>query len=281
MSLRIERMGVMKARFIFLVCAAIALCSSSLFSQTKFKDFKGSAQRLALIEIYNESAEPSVAEGMKKELIKAYERYTEVLDENQTRNFKLLDNPGNQYFKPSAGDLSEIQAEFLARTGEDNEVDIIVLSSVRESFEGIEISVQLFDARIREKSEIEREVFSLKNRRAKLEELVYRSMNYLDRDGFVNPQPQDFLEKPDTLQKNELAGINPIFDNEAFVKPEDLAPGYLEDDFSIGGDRKPFWEKWWFWTVIGGSLVTAGSLTYYFVVVDQPESEGNIDFNLP
>lgn len=265
---------------LLLVTLLLFLPPSFLHSQTSLRDFKGSGQRLALIELYNESAEPSIVEGLKRELIEELRRYSEVFDDNQTRNFRLLDNPGNQYFKPASGRFQEIQREFLVRTGQDNSVDVLVLGGVRESFEGIEVSLQLFDVRIQEASSVELEVFGLRDRRQRLQSLVHRTLNYMDRDGFVNPQPQDFLERPAHLEDSRAAGAS-IFDSDSFVRPEDLAPGFLEDDRSIGGDRTPFWEKWWFWTIIGGGLVTAGGLTYYFVVVDQPANQGTIDFKLP
>jgi hypothetical protein len=47
---------------------------------------------------------------------------------------------------------------------------------------------------------------------------------------------------------------------------------------TVGGEKTPFWETWWFWTIIGGGLVTGGSLAYYFLVIDQPTSKANVTF---
>lgn len=252
---------------------------SFILSQTRLKDFKGSNQRLALIDLHIESVDSSVADQLKTQLREGLSQYSEIFSAEEIQDFRSMDNPGNQYFKPSETDLSAVQKEFLLRTAKDNQVDIVVLASARETFEGIEVYLQLFDARIQEKSGVELEVLSVRNRQEKLDELVFRTMNHLDRDGFVNPEPQDFLEKPINLGGSVGLARSPIFESEDFVRPEDLAAGFLEDQRSIGGDRTPFWEKWWFWTLIGGGMVTAGGLTYYFLVVDQPPNRVNLNFN--
>jgi hypothetical protein len=72
-----------------------------------------------------------------------------------------------------------------------------------------------------------------------------------------------------------------LSEDEFFVDPENLARGQLADDASIGGEQTPFWEKWWFWTAIAAGLTTAGGLSYYFLVVDQPPSRARIRINLP
>lgn len=252
------------------------------WAQDKVEDFRASNRRVALISFFNEFIEPSVEEELLKEARRQINRYAITLGPSEITQLKLLSNPNNQYLRPSDGPMAETQAEFLKQAAEDNRIDIFMLALVREAFEGIEMELQLYDQAINTKSAVERSTFVLKERQSAVSELVYRVMNYIDRDGFVHPEPQDFLQKPVQLQNQDSQqdlgfGASDAF----FVTPEELGGARLAGEVAIGGEKTPFWERWWFWTLIFGGLGVAGGLSYYFLVVDQPPSRADVEFFLP
>jgi hypothetical protein len=253
-----------------------------VLAQQKLKDFRGTQQKVALVGFFNEFVEPSAEENLLKESRKAINRYTRTFSKSAISQFKIISNPNNIYLKPADPELGDVQKEFLSKLGEDNQIDIVVLGIVREAFDGIEMELQLYDIRIQTLSGIERSTFNLRERSKAVDDLIFRLMNYLDRDGFVHPQPQDFLQKPVHLADaaDSLGGLNQLSDEEFFVSPEELGGQPLAGEVSIGGEKTPFWERWWFWTAIFGSLATAGSLAYFFLVVDQPPSGADIDVQL-
>lgn len=248
-------------------------------AQDRIKSFTSTS---AFIGIYNEYVEPSVEESILKESRVISGRYTSAYRDSDIQNFKLLSNPNNQYLKTSPGELSEGQKQFLRKAAEDNRIDIIVLNVLRESPDGLELEIQLYDSRIDQLSAVETARFAIRDRKKSLEDVLYRAFNYLDRDGFVHPEPQELLEKPGFLvSQSQVMGSSSVVEEEFATPPEFLGRGELADDASIGGDQTPFWEKWWFWTAIGGGIITASSLTYYFLVVDQPPNRARLRFNLP
>ncbi|PIR23633.1 MAG: hypothetical protein COV44_01545 [Deltaproteobacteria bacterium CG11_big_fil_rev_8_21_14_0_20_45_16] len=255
----------------------------NLMAQQRLKDFKGGPQKLALIGFATESVEASVEDSIKKQTQKSLSRYSRLAGQAEIQSFKMLSNPGNQYFRTTESSLEPAQQEFLNRIAVDNKVDIIVLGMLKESFEGIEMELQLYDSRIQTNSGIERASFALKNRVTAIEDLSFKIMNYLDRDGFVRPGPQDFLEKPSFLQtkqeKNALSFEDE--DSKFFLTPEQLNPTSLAGTISIGGEKTPFWERWWFWTIIFGGMALGGGLGYYFLVYDQPPDRTSIQFTFP
>jgi len=256
---------------------------SRLVAQTTLlKNFQGTSQRVALVGIFNEFVEPSVEDSVVKDAREVIGKYSASYKVNEISNFKTLSNPSNQYFKTSPGELSETQKQFLQKASQDNSIEIIVLNTLRQNQEGMEMEVQLYDSRIETLSAIETARFTVRDRRKGLEDLLYRSFNYLDRDGFVHPDPQDILEKPATLASLQQESFGPkTIEEEMATDPEFLARGELADDASIGGEQTPFWEKWWFWTSIGGGIITASALSYYFLVVDQPPNRASVRFNIP
>jgi len=249
---------------------------------TPLKNFQGTSQRVALVGIFNEFVEPSVEDSVVKDAREIIGKYSATYKVNEIANFKTLSNPSNQYFKTSPGELSETQKQFLQKACQDNAMEIVVLNTLRQNQEGLEMEVQLYDSRIETLSAIETARFSVRDRRKGLEDLFYRIFNYLDRDGFVHPDPQDMLEKPSTVASLQQEAFGPkSIEEEMATDPEFLGRGELADDASIGGEQTPFWEKWWFWTAIGGSIITASALSYYFLVVDQPPNRAKVRFNMP
>lgn len=253
------------------------------FAQDRVSDFRSSNQRLALIGFFNELVEPSVEDALLKETRQIFNKYTRTYGDSSISSFKLLNNPNNEYFKTADGELPETQKEYLLRTAEDNKIDIFALGVIRESFEGVEMELQLFDSRIQTLSEIERKSFNLQKRSEALEEIVYKTMNYLDREGYVNPSPQDFLSPPAFIKsiKKGDESFFPASDSDKFISPEELSPGRLAGQANIGGEKTPFWERTWFWGVVGGSLLTVAGLSYYFLVVDQPPSSADVTLDIP
>lgn len=250
------------------------------FAQDQLKDFRSTNQQAVFLGFFNEFVEPSIEDSLAKELRKEINRYTRSYQSNAISSFKLLSNPNNIYVKPVESEIDEAQQEYLVRTAEDNRIDIFVLGLIRESLDAVEMELQLFDARIRTLSSIERQNIELSNRQNSLQELVHRTMNYLDRDGFVHPSPQDFLEKPVFL-KNQSASSGLVFQSASdslTISPEDLSGSPLAGRVSIGGEKTPFWEKWWFWTAIFGSVAATTAVSYYFFVVDRPPSRAKVTF---
>jgi hypothetical protein len=253
----------------------------TFLSAQNLKNFQGTSQRVALIGVYNEYVEPSIEESVVKEVREIIGRYSASYKTNEIANFKLISNPNNQYFKPSPASLSETQKQFLTKTAQDNSVEIIVLNVLRENAEGLEIELQLYDSRIDTLSDIQAARFNLRDRKSALEDISYRLFNHMDRDGFVHPDPQDILEKPGFLVDRTNAEQRTLLEDEFVIDPDGLAKGQLADDASIGGEQTPFWEKWWFWTAIGAGIATAGGLSYYFLVVDQPPTRARVRINIP
>ncbi|MDB5038378.1 MAG: hypothetical protein JWQ35_1906 [Bacteriovoracaceae bacterium] len=256
--------------------------SSQTFSADKLKDFRGTNQSLALVGVSSEFVDNVTEEKILEDLRKRFNRYSKSYGRNSIEAFKIGSNPGKQFFKPVGDNAPEQQKKFLKDTCKDNTVDVLVIGTLRQMGEETEAELQLYDSRIEAFSKPEKGHFKATGEMSAMDDLVYRLMNYMDREGYVYNTPQDFLTPPTTLQasakKSFPTGLG-MDDNS--LNPADLASGNLAGEISTGGEKTPFWEKWWFWTLIGGSLATAGSLTYYFVVVDQPPSNANIGFQMP
>lgn len=264
-----------------LICLFLFLISRSTVAQDQLRDFKASTQKLALLGLFNEFVEPSVEEALVKDLNKLLARYTRTYGPSSVAGFRFLSNPNNQYFKTADQNLDETQKEYLQKVGEDNQVDLLAFGVVRESVEGVELELQIYDTRIQTLSGIERESFPVNRRDKPLEAIVYRTMNYLDREGFVHPSPQDFLQKPVFLQSNQEKSAFSDTEEDFFLTPADLGGQPLAGRVSIGGEKTPFWEKWWFWGVVLGGIASAGGMSYYFLVLDQPTTGADIAFKAP
>lgn len=269
----------MQRLFVFLLILMIGIPPST-FAADRMKDFRGTSQSLALIALPAEFLETTAEERLLQELRKRFNKYSKSYGPSSIESFKMANNPGKQFFRPVADTISEGQKQFLKGAAKDNSVDIIVLGSLRQAGEEVEVELQLFDSRIEALSKTEKASLRNLSDQASMDNLVYRVMNYLDREGYVYGTAQDFLEPP--LSGQMSATIAPgTAGQEGSINPLDFASGTLAGSLSVGGDREPFWEKWWFWTIIGGSLITAGMLSYYFVVVDNPPIAGNVSFEMP
>jgi len=267
--------------FFFLFLSLFSLSIQETFSEegARLKDFRGTNQKVALLGAYTEFLEPSLEEKVLQDLRREINRYSTSYSAASITEFKLPSNPNRTYFRPVKGEIEAAQKRFFEPVSKENEVDIVVLASIREIGEEVEIELQLYDLRIQSFSGIENQRFSLGKLKASLELLVYRVMNYIDRDGFVHPSVQGFLIPPQALEQSNLLSEDSE-NQDLSIKPMDLGQN-LAGGPSIGGEKTPFWEKWWFWTIIGGSLITAGGLSYYFLVVDQPPKNADITFNVP
>lgn len=246
----------------------------------KVSDFKDTKQRLAIVGFQNEFLDLSTEERIRNEVTSIVSRYSNVFSSREVKEMKIPENPNRRFFRPTRSELDESQLEFLKNLVKENNIDILMLGVVRESAEGFELELQLFDGRIQTLSGVEVEGFPITQRREKISKLIHSLMNYLDRDGFVHPAPQNFLA-PYQETGVKTAGIFLPPDEEEFsLSPGTLGAGSLVGPVSIGGEQTPFWEKWWFWTIIGGALITGGSLSYYFLVVDQPPTKARLQFPL-
>lgn len=266
--------------------AAIFVSIAQAQTPGKLKDFRGTPQTVALIGASSEFVDPAQKEAILQILRRQMNRYTRSYGESSISAFKLGVNTNDQFYRPVVGqNLNEQQKLFLKAAAKENSIDIIALSSIRETGDqvSVEVELQLFDARIETLSAIEK-VQVNRAQLKPLDDLAYRSMNYLDKDGFVHPTPQDILERPIDMQtgsQNTLAG-SPLGSQQEFsVNPTDLGAGPLGGQQNIGGDKVPFWEKWWFWALVGGGLATAGGVSYYFLVIEKDKAGADIKFNLP
>ena len=152
---------------------------------------------------------------------------------------------------------------------------------MREVADQYEMHLQLYDIRIETLSGIEQATYSYNSSKRALEVLVFRLMNYLDRDGYVHDVPQEFLETPEALASiQQQKSLEQTGGDQFSVKPEELGGGYLASGGSVAGEKTPFWEKWWFWSLIGGGLITAGGLSYFFLVVNQSPNSADVGFEL-
>ncbi len=265
-----------------LLLAHVPFASVDAQGSGKIKDFRGTPQSVALLGTFSEFVDPDLKQRYVNQLRKLFNRYSRSYGESSISNFKLALNPNDQFFRPITGVLSENQKQFFKAAQKDNSVDIFVLSSLTETGEGLDLELQLFDARIETLSAVERVVFQRAQEERSFEDVVYRLMNYIDRDGFVHPNPQEILEKPILLQAANFNVESGAGGREFSISPEILSgEGVLAGRPTIGGEKTPFWETWWFWSIIGGTLISTGGLTYYLTVVDEPPSRANIRFKSP
>lgn len=262
---------------IFLWCLFL---SPSLWAQQKIKDFRATNQTLALLGLATEFVDPSTYESMLGQIRKRLNRYSKTYGESSIQGFKLGNNPGGQFFKASESGPSDAQKNFLKQAAKDNSIDILVLGSFKQVGEDYALELQLFDNRIDVWSKVEKASFNLRDAAA-LDQIVYRIMNYLDKDGYVFSTPQDFLEPPVQAQTGKGGIISSKAQDEFSVNPSELSSGILAGRVSIGGEKTPFWERWWFWASVGGGLVLAGGLSYYFLVANRTPSSANLQFNIP
>lgn len=279
----------------FIVVGILGICfatgmlfrGSLAYAQTvgQLKDFRGTPQSVGILGASAEFVDPALKDQILQQMRKNLNRYTRSYSESAISGFKLGPNSNDQFFRPFKGAPSESQKNFLRSAAKDNSVDIIGLMSIRDLGDSInsEVEFQLFDARIEGASGIEVAQFARPTQQRALEDLAFRVMNYLDKDGYVHPDPQGILERPSTLQMGSSAvatdgmGTN----TEVAINPTDLSAGTLGGSLVVAGDQIPFWEKWWFWTIVGSGVGIAGGLSYYFLVVDQPPTRARIKFNLP
>ncbi len=247
---------------------------------SKLKDFRGTAQSLALIGATSEFVDRAIKDQVLQNFRRQLNKYTRSFGENSIGGFKLNTNPNDQFYRPvSTEAMGAQQKEFLKAASKDNSVDIFVLAELRDVGDGsTEVTAQLYDARIETLSAPEKVQLARPSQVQVLEQLSFKLMNYLDRDGFVHPEVQNFLEEPTNLSSAKGPMVSTP-DLESFsVNPTELSSGRLAGGPNIGGDKTPFWEKWWFWGIVGGGLATAGGLSYYFLVVDQDPSQGQVTF---
>jgi hypothetical protein len=250
--------------------------------EAKLQDFRGTTQKLALVGAFTEFVEPDVKEKTLQHARRALNRYTRSYGSASIASFKLANNPHDLFFRPAEAGLEEEQKKYLDQLVKENNIDIVALASIREVGEEFEMDIQLFDKRIEELSGIEKARFPYNGSRKALEILAYKVMNYLDREGYVQDSPQNFLTPPKAIEELAQANLLRESGEETFsINPADLGEGILADGTSIGGEKTPFWEKWWFWTLIGGTVAVGGGLSYYFLVVNQPPTNATVGFDLP
>jgi hypothetical protein len=267
------------------ICFSIVLGPLMLSAQPQvqtLRDFRGTPQKLSLIGAFTEFVEPELKERILQDTRRALNKYTRSYGAASIAAFKMGQNPNDLYFQPVQNSIEEDQKKYLNDLAKENSIDIIALSSIREVGDEFEMEIQLYDSRIEELSAIETTRFPYTSSKRALKVLAYRIMNYLDKEGYVQDTPQNFLTAPQEFQSAQQAQVLRDSGEDAFaVSPADLGGGYLAGGQTVGGEKTPFWERWWFWTLIGGGIVVGGGLTYYFLVVNQPPSKADIKFGLP
>jgi len=260
----------------------LSLPGSSHAQVQRLKDFRSTPQTLALLGASTEFVEANIKDAVLQQMRRNLNRYTRSYGESSISGFKLGQNLNDQFFRPVVSVIGEPQKQYLKEASKENSIDIIALASIRDmgDAQNSEMEIQLFDARIETLSAIEKVQYTRRNQTQALEDLAYRVMNYIDKDGFVHPTAQDLLERPVGVGAANVSQNEGVL-KEVAVNPNDLTGARLAGAPSIGGDKTPFWETWWFWTIIGSSLAVGGGMSYYFLVVDQDPNRGTVTFTLP
>ncbi len=275
--------------FTFLIFGTQLLSSSPGFAVpagTKVRDFRTSNQKAALLGVLSEFVDETQENRILEEMRKSINRYTRSYGSSSIASFNLGQNPGKKFFKPIPPEtpMDENQKKFLQSSGKDNAFEIVVLGVLRVEGEEVGSELQLYDLRTDTRSQIISTKMNAKNEILEIEKQIFKLMNFLDQEGFVGATSQDFLEMPANLQNDAQAkasaNLNPEAQDQA-VNPNDLSGGFLAGGEVVGGEKTPFWESWWFWSIIGGTVLTAGGLSYYFIAVDKPKENANVGFQLP
>jgi hypothetical protein len=246
-------------------------------SGASLENFRQTSQKAALLGIANEFIETNLEEAITRDLRRSINRYTNSFGASDIANFRIPNNPAGQFFKPNERS-PEPQLNFLRVAASENEIDILVLALIRESAVGMEIELQLYDARIQVFSGIERTSFPFAQRVSATEDVTYRIFDYLDREGFVHPSRQGFLKPPARLGGALAGDAAGLAGDDFFILPRDLTGPSLAGRTAIGGDKTPFWEEWWFWTAIFGGMAMASGVSYYFLVAQRPRQTGSVTF---
>lgn len=246
----------------------------------RLKDFRNTEQKIALLGFKKETVEPEIEKKFLEDLRKSINRYSKSFGTSSISGFDLSGSEQGKYFSPVEASMKEEQKAFLTKVAKAHSIDIVALASISQQGLSLQLELQLFDARIDTLSKVEKAALTVTDDKSGVDQLVYRVMNYIDRDGFVHQTPQEMLQPPIKTSATSLLSRGRTNDDYS-VNPSDLAGGHLAGQVNIGGDKRPYWETWWFWSIIGGSLVTAASLSYYFLVVNQPPTAAQIEFRIP
>ncbi len=268
-------------KFISRVLVISCLLGPHLEGVERLKDFRATDQKLALLGVKTETVEAEIEKKYIEEFRKAINRYSKSYGTSSISGFTLPDSSKGKYFAPVAGTLSEDQRKFLVKASKDNSIDIIVLGSLSQQGLKVDAELQLYDARIDTFSGIEKGSLLVTEEQKELDQLVYKLMNYMDRDGFVHQTSQDILLAPVGAVSSSQKISNGSQSDDYSINPTSLSGGLLAGEVNIGGDKRPYWETWWFWTLIGGGLVAASGLSYYFLVVNQPPNTAKVEFRIP
>ncbi len=267
-------------RWMLILFAGMFFSTSLLSANQKLKDFRGTNQKIALLGFFSEFVPEEVVNRSVEDFRRSINKYSRSYGASSIAGFTLGQNQNNQYFRPSSEKLGDSQKTYLKEAAKENNIDILVLGSLRDAGDILEVDLQLFDSRIDVLSSVVSGKVSRRSNQKDIDRAVYQLMNHLDRDGFVHPSAQDFLEMPILLREQQKIDVFAGGDGEDLsVNPQTLG-GTLAGRVSIGGEKQPFWETWWFWTILGAGFATAGGLSYYFLIVDQPPTRANMTFNI-
>jgi hypothetical protein len=267
----------LNSRFLVIFCLLV----SHLEGVERLKDFRSTEQKLALLGFKTETVEADIEKKYTEEFRKEINRYSKSYGTSSISAFSLPDSSKGKYFAPVGGALSEDQRKFLVKAAKDNSIDIIVLGSLSQQGLKVDAELQLYDARIDTLSGIEKASLLVTEEKKELDQLVYKLMNYMDRDGFVHQTSQDILLAPVAAVSSSQKVSNGNQSDDYSINPTALSGGLLAGEVNIGGDKRPYWETWWFWGLIGGGLIAASGLSYYFLVVNQPPNTSKIEFRIP
>ncbi len=267
----------------FSIVAILVLINTLLSQATQgaaLKDFRSSNQKAALLGVSMEGVDSETENRLSEDLRKAINKMTRSFGALSIVNFRLGDSNGGQFYAPVSGTLADNQKKFFKEACASNEFDIPVLARMEARGVDIALSMQLFDCRIETLSSIEQETMAMVGDAEKIQQIVYRLFDHLDRDGFVHSSRQGFLVAPERFAPMMPQSSDSLKDDIA-LDPSLLSSGRLAGTMVIGGDKRPFWETPWFWGVLSSSLIVAGGLSYYFLVVDKPPTSANVQFAIP
>lgn len=267
---------------LFLIsCFLMGLAANVSAQQAeKIADFRGLNMKLALIDLDSSLGDKSLDTRVIEGLRKAFNRYVRTFGFSTVSSFKIPKEASRVTYREISkpADLSEVDRKLIQQIAKDNSVDLLVLGSIKQPGSQVELALQIYDVRIETFSAIETASTNPSTLQPALDAIAHRLMNYLDRDGYIHPTSQDLL-MPMRLE-GVPAPTRPA-DDVFSVNPTDLSSGQFAGQISIGGEKTPFWETWWFWTLVGGGLIGGGLATYYLVTSSQSPTQMELTFTLP
>ena len=178
------------------------------------------------------------------------ERLEVVVDKKVVRRsvgLKSLDEPAVNFSYllkpfPNQKDVDRVRLKRLGQFAVSQSLDVILLNYVTKNKDGAnQVIAQLYDRRNGLLSPVLVDVRSSRLMEELARKMVREFERYLDPDGYLS-----------LLKADE----------------KDVA---FRESLAMGPAEKPFYSKWWFWTLVGASVIGGGVATYFLVFRDTNE----------